>query len=133
MTSDFAFVLLWMAVMALPMIAVVVLMVLFVVRGVRAADDPQLRVVTPGDLLVRAHVMRPGQDFSPRANLASELYGVLLVRGTDLVWQPEAGPGWQTPVHTVTVTAVHGAIGFASPSTWTTSGSVKARITWQIA
>lgn len=116
MTGDLVVVALFVTVAALPMVAVAVVLVLYLVRSARPPRDPGLRVVTPGDLVVRAHVMRPGQDLSIRGNLSSELYGVLLVRGADLVWQPEVGPGWQTPVGNVCVTAVHAALGFASPS-----------------
>jgi len=107
---------LFVVVTALPMAAVAVVLVMYLVRSARPPDDQGLRVVTPGDLVVRAHVMRPGQDLSIRGNLSSELYGVLMLRGTDLVWQPEVGSGWQTPVGSVSVTAVHAPLSFASPS-----------------
>jgi hypothetical protein len=115
-TADVGVVTLFVAVTALPMLAVAVVLVMYLVRSARTPDDPGLRVVTPGDLLVRAHVTRPGQDFTIRGNLSDEVYGVLLLRGADLVWQPGVGPGWQTPVGDVSVLAVHAPLSVASPS-----------------
>ncbi len=116
MSSDLIVVVGFLALAAVPMVAVVILLVLYLVRSARTPDDPALRVVTPGDLQVRAHVMRPAQDTTLHGNFAPELYGVLLVRGADLIWQPQTGPGWRTPVHTVAVTATHASLSLASPS-----------------
>ncbi|GLY30709.1 hypothetical protein [Kineosporia sp. NBRC 101731] len=70
-------------------------------------DDPGVPVH------LYARLTRPGTPRGPRARFDSTLSGRLTLAGEAMYWDPDEGPRWATPLTSITVHTLTGAMSFA--------------------
>ncbi len=88
-----------------------ILILAFVVFFVLSSRGPAPLVLLPGQpFTLHARLLRPDQLFSMSGQLGSRQYGMITVRDGQLLWDPEEGERWATPISSITVLRTAGAM-----------------------